>query len=97
MIPYYAVVFGISVLMTTIYIFRWHKHFNTLITLTFILTPIINLAYLFFSTSTVMEEAVVSNKITYLGGCYLLLIMTLTIFNLCKIELKKWIRFLLMK
>ena len=92
MIPYYAVVFGISVLMTTIYIFRWHKHFNTLITLTFILTPIINLAYLFFSTSTVMEEAVVSNKITYLGGCYLLLIMTLTIFNLCKIELKKWIR-----
>ena len=92
MIPYYAVVFGISVLMTTIYIFRWHKHYNTLITLTFILTPIINLAYLFFSTSTVMEEAVVSNKITYLGGCYLLLIMTLTIFNLCKIELKKWVR-----
>ena len=43
---YYEVLFGLSVLLTLIYIIIWHKHFDTHISLIFAFIPLVNLAYL---------------------------------------------------
>ena len=91
MIVFYSIVFGISVLLTIIYISFWHKHYDSIITLIFVLVPMTNLAYILMSTSQEMREMIIAYKLTYLGGCFILPFYVLIIFNLCNIKLKKWI------
>lgn len=89
---YYTVTFLLSVFLTLVYCLIWHKHFDVHITLIFMLIPITNLGFLFQSESETLEEAILSLKITYIGGNYLILMILLTVFSMCKIKLKRWHR-----
>ena len=96
MIIYYAVLFAATVILGMIYAYKWHKHCDVHITLLFLITPIVNLGYLLLSVSKNLGEALIANKITYIGGCYLLLMILYSIFSLCKIKLPVWARSVLL-
>ena len=93
MIAYYQILLAISVVLTMLYFLSWHKHFDVHVTLIFLLIPIAILGNVLTARSTVMEEAIAANKITYFGGTYLLLMITLSILNLCEIILPRMVRF----
>ena len=96
MVAYYEILFGLSVLLTLIYIFIWHKHFDTHISLIFAFIPVANLGYAMLAHSRSLDAALASVKITYIGGCFLALFITQSIFGLCRIRLKSWMNVALM-
>lgn len=96
MVAYYEILFGLSVLLTLIYIFIWHKHFDTHISLIFAFIPVANLGYTMLAHSRSLDAALASAKITYIGGCFLALFITQSIFGLCRIRLKSWMNVALM-
>ena len=90
MAAYYEILFGLSVILTLIYIAIWHKHFDVHISLIFAFIPIANLAYAILAHSRDLNTALTAVKFTYIGGCFLVLFITQSIFSLCHIELKRW-------
>lgn len=89
---YYSVLFVLSIIFAITYVFMWHKHLDTTFTMVFSLIPIACLGYVMYSMATEMNEAVLSLKLTYLGGSLLQYFIMLSIFNLCEIKIGKWIR-----
>ena len=87
---YYIAMLVVSILFVIFYACIFHKHFDVNITIMVVLVPIINLAFLLMGHSTTIEQAITALKFTYIGGCYLLLIVTLCIFNICGINLNSW-------
>ena len=90
MIAYYDILFGLSVLLTFVYLAIWHKHFDVHVTLIFSFIPIANLGYCLMAHSRSLEAALTSMKIAYVGGSFLSLFITLSILSLCHIKLKRW-------
>ena len=93
-IVYYDILLMISVVLTGIYMFIWHKHFDVHITLVFVLVPVICLGYALLAHSTVLAEALAANRIIYMGGCFLQLIVLLVVCTLCDIHPGRAGRFL---
>lgn len=89
---FYDITLAASLLMTLIYVFMWHRHFDVHITLIFVLVPVVNLGYAMLNRTTTLEEALIANRLTYLGGCYLMLIITFSVYSLCQIHLNRWLR-----
>ena len=92
MTTYYLIVMILTAILTLIYLFMWHKHFDALITILFIIVPIVSFGYYLYSLSTSLETSILMVKFTYIGGCYVLLIVMLLVFSLCNININKWIR-----
>ncbi|MBO4680836.1 MAG: HD domain-containing protein [Clostridiales bacterium] len=90
MTAYYEILFGLSVLLTLIYVVLWHKHFDTHISLIFGFIPIANLGYVLLAHARSLDAAIDAAKLTYIGGCFLVLFITQSIFSLCHIQLKRW-------
>ncbi len=84
---YYDVLFALSLVLTLIYAVIWHKHFDVHFTLMFITIPIANLGYVFLIRSQSLESAIISNNIIYLGGCYLMLFIMLSVLSMCRIKM----------
>ena len=95
MTAYYEILFGLSILLTLIYVAIWHKHFDVHISLIFTIIPIANLGYAMLAHSRNLEAALTATKVTYIGGCFLTLFITQSILSLCHIELKRWMNALL--
>ncbi|MBR1765233.1 MAG: HD domain-containing protein [Ruminococcus sp.] len=91
-IVYYDIMLFLSLVMTAIYAIVWHKHFSIHITLIFALIPIADLGYLMLAQSDNVEAAFNAMKLIYLGGFFLNLFVTFSVFNLCRIELGKAIQ-----
>ena len=89
---YYLSAFLVSVVLTGLYMFIWHRHFDVHITLVFVLVPVVNLGFLLLSRAQDLGEALLANKITYLGGCFLQLMILLAVFSLCHIRAGRWFR-----
>ncbi|MCR4716434.1 MAG: HD domain-containing protein [Lachnospiraceae bacterium] len=89
---YYNLMFIASAVLSCVYVYKWNKHFSVYFSLIFTLIPTYNLGYVFLAESNSVAEAIISVKITYLGGCFLILFITLYIFDMCKIKLDKWIK-----
>ncbi len=89
---FYAVTLALSLALALLYVFIWHKHFDAHITLIFALVPIVNLGYAMLARAQSLEAALMARRITYLGGCYLLLFITLAVFSQCDIRLNRWLR-----
>ena len=92
---FYGTLFLLSILFSAIYITIWHRHFDTNITMVFIMVPIACLGYFLYSFATNLEEALVCQKVIYIGGCYLSLFVFLSILDICKVEVSKWVRLIL--
>lgn len=92
---YYTFAFTLSLALMLVYAFFYHRHYDIHISLIFILVPISNLAQLVQSQCKSMEAALLANKFLYIGGCYLILMITLAVFSLCDIKLNRYVRLLL--
>ena len=86
---YYDLSLALSLALTICYMFKWHKHFDVHITLIFVLVPVVNLGYALLGRAHTLEEALAVNKLTYIGGCYLQLIIMFSVFSLCDIRLSR--------
>ncbi len=89
---FYSIVFAISLISAVIYIYMWHKHFDVNFTMIFTLVPVACLGYLMSASADSLEGAIRAQQIIYIGGCFLQYFILLSILNLCRIELKKWVR-----
>ena len=89
---YYSITFVVSVILSLIYVWRWHKHYNIHISLAFLLIPVVMLGYIAYSTANTLQEALYGNVIIYMGGCYLFLILTLVVLDLCNMPANRWVR-----
>ncbi|MBR2283497.1 MAG: HD domain-containing protein [Ruminococcus sp.] len=92
---YYSAAFWLSVILMLVYAFVYHRHYDVHISLIFVLVPISNLAQLLISQNDDLSSALLANRIMYIGGCYLILMVTLAVFSLCDIKLNRYIRLLL--
>lgn len=90
MTAYYEILFGLSIILTIIYLAIWHKHFDVHITLIFAFIPVANLGYSILAHSRNLDTALTAVKVTYIGGCFLALFICQSIFSLCHINLKRW-------
>ena len=89
---YYYAMLIVSLIVAIAYAFIFHKHFDANLTIMAVLVPICNLSAVMLGMSTSIDEALVALKLSYIGGCYTLLIAVFLIFNICRIELNRWIR-----
>ena len=89
---YYDCCFAISFVLLAVYASLWRKHFDVHITLLFVLVPLSNLGQVLMAHSQTLEAALIANKIVYIGGCYLQLILMLAVFSLCHVKLNRWVR-----
>ena len=95
MIAYYTILLILSLLVTIIYFTVWHNHFNTLITIYFILLPVTNLGFFLLAIADNIDTAIAGNILTYIGGCYLIMLTMLSVFSFCGIKVNKIIRAIL--
>ncbi|MBQ5491933.1 MAG: HD domain-containing protein [Treponema sp.] len=93
---YYIAVFALSLILTIVYAVQWHKHFPIYFSLIFALIPIANLGYLLTAQAQTIEAVLTACKVTYIGGCYLILFSTLCIFYMCNVKLSNKITALLL-
>ncbi|MCR5701670.1 MAG: HD domain-containing protein [Lachnospiraceae bacterium] len=92
---YYAINFVIATILAFIYVYIWNKHYDTNITLIFMLICISNMAYFLMYSNTNPEAAMISLKVLYFGGCLLPWFITMSVVNLCQFELKNIIRMIM--
>ena len=88
----YDALFGVSLVLMIAYLFAYHKHLDVHITLLYVLVPVVNLGYFMLGHVETYEAALVANRLTYMGGCYLQLILMFAVFSLCQIKLNRWVR-----
>ncbi|MBO4460339.1 MAG: HD domain-containing protein [Clostridiales bacterium] len=89
---FYSIVFALSLICALIYIYMWHKHFDVNFTMIFTLVPVACLGYLMSASADSLEGAIRAQQVIYIGGCFLQYFILLSILNLCKIEMKRWVR-----
>ena len=88
---YYAILI-LSIVLTGLYMLVWRRHYDVHITLLFVLIPIVNLAHLLLAESKTLDAALMAAKLIYLGGPFLQLLIMLSVFGLCRINVNRWIR-----
>ena len=88
---YYLIAFLLSLVLTGIYAFIWHRHFSVFFTLIFAFVPVANMGYVFLIRAKNLDEDFLAYKIIYLGGCFLSLFIMLAILDLCNFRAQKWI------
>ena len=89
---FYYLMFIISLVIIVVYAFIFNKRFDANLTIMVVLIPVINLGFLFMGEAKAIEEALIALKLTYIGGCFVLITAMFLIFNICKIKLPPWLR-----
>ena len=93
MIKYYFIMALLSFINLSIFIYRdSNKKMGFYMRLLLIIQCVANFGYLALGMSSTLSEAILANKITYLGGCFMPPIMAYFLCALCNIEIKKWIK-----
>lgn len=92
---YYSIIFVLSLIMSGIYAGIWRKRFSAFITLIFAFVPVTCLGYYILAFSKTIPEAIIGIKISYLG-VFIHIFLMYAIFNLCNLNIKKWLRLLLL-
>ncbi len=89
---YYSILFAISLLLSCIYVFLWHKHFDVNMTVIYILIPLANLAYVFRNAASSPDAVILSQKVLYISGCFLPWFSAMCIAGLCRIHIGRKLR-----
>ena len=88
----YVIALIISLLLTLVYAFKWHRHFEVHLTLYFSFVPITLAGYVLLSLSNSLDAALIANKMIYIGGCFLPFFMMMCVLEHCGFELHKGFR-----
>lgn len=94
---YYLIMAVLAFINMFVFFYRENdKKTDYYIKLLFILICAANLGYLALGVSQTLEEAVLANKITYLGGCFMPPVMAACMCALCNIKLPHWVEIVCM-
>lgn len=85
----YVMAVLLSVLLLFLYCMMVHKKELWFLVL-FSSVVIVNVGYLALAVSKTLEEALLANRIAYLGSVFLPLAMFIIIMNVCRLKYKKW-------
>lgn len=87
MIVYYFIATILSIINLSIAIYRDNeKKTNSYLRILLTIACVANLGYLALGVSTTLEEAILANKISYIGGCFMPPIMLESMCSLCNIK-----------
>ncbi|MBO4809399.1 MAG: hypothetical protein J5537_10185 [Lachnospiraceae bacterium] len=89
-IVFYFVTALLSLICSIIYFWKWRRNFELCFTIVYLMVPFVNVGYLLAAVSIDLGEAITATKITYLGGCYLMMLIMISIFTLCQMKLPRW-------
>ena len=93
---FYDSMLALSLVLSIFYLYMWHKHFDVHLTLIFVLVPVTNLGFSLFSRAQSLQEALMAQKIAYIGGTFLLLFIMFMVFSLCHIKVSRLLRVIFM-
>ena len=91
-LAYYYSMFGISLAMSLVYVFIFHKHFDANLTVMAVLIPVSNLSFALIASSSSIDEALVGLRMSYIAGCFLNVSAMFLIFNLSGFRRDPWSR-----
>ena len=89
---YYLTCFLIAVVLTLVLAWNWRKRFDVNFALIFIVVDVSNMGYVFLQMSRNLEEALIAQKIIYLGGTFLPMFLFFAVIRLCKTGVMKWVK-----
>ncbi len=96
MLIYYIITAILALINLVILVFTYeNKKANYYIMLSMVIMAISNCGYLALALSTELNEAVLANKIGYLGGCFIPLITLFLICTICNYSIASWLRYIL--
>lgn len=96
MILYYSIttILAWINLIALVYTYE-NKKANYYFMLSMIIMALSNSGYLAMALSTSMSEAILANKIGYVGGCFIPLITLFLICTICNFTIPNWLRYIL--
>lgn len=95
MIAYYAITAAITTIAFLFFIFEYeNRKTNYYYLVLIMLMMVANAGYLAVVLSRSLEEAILANKILYLGGCFVQPVTLLLICTLANCKLKPWMKWL---
>ena len=89
---YYLTCFLISVALTLVLAWNWRKRFDVNFALIFIVIDVSSMGYVFLQMSRSLEEALIAQKIIYLGGAFLPMFLFFAVIRLCRTNVGKWVK-----
>lgn len=89
MIAYYQIIFWVSVVLFMIYLLRYSKTLVSSYGFAFLLITASEFGALVRSQAQTLETALIGNIISYIGGCFLPVVVTFCVLALCRINLRK--------
>lgn len=93
MIAYYLITAVLTFINLMIFIFSFDKkRISAYFTFMALLMVLANGGYLALALSTNLQEAVLANKIIYLGGCFVPPILLISICVICNYKVADWLR-----
>ena len=96
MILYYFITAMLALLNLVVLVYTYeNKKANYYFMLSMIIMAISNCGYLAMALSTDVNEAILTNKIGYLGGCFIPLITLFMICTICNFTVPNWLRYIL--
>ncbi|MBQ7766216.1 MAG: response regulator [Lachnospiraceae bacterium] len=96
MIYYYLITTVLAVINLIMLVYTYeNKKANYYFMLSMLIMSVSNFGYLAVALSTDLSEAVLANKIGYIGGCFIPLITLFLICTICNYSIPSWIRYIL--
>lgn len=96
MIIYYLATTILAFLNLIMLVYTYeNKKANYYFMLSILIMALSNLGYFALSVSTQLYEAILANKIGYVGGCFIPLITLFMICTICNFKIKTWLRYIL--
>ena len=93
LLPYYIITTLLVLINFIVLIFLVEgKKINYYFTIMFLLMVVSALGYLACAISTTVSEAVLANKIIYVGGCFVPPVLFLSICTVCNLKIKSWLK-----
>ncbi len=89
---YYIVMLIISALCSLALVMKWRKRFDVSLALIFVLITVNNLGYVLYFTSQSLGEALIAQKMIYIGGCFLPLLIFFAVIRLTRLKVPKWMK-----
>lgn len=90
---YYAVAAVLAFINLAVFLYRDNdKKTSYYLKILLIIVCLANFGYLAVGMSRTLEEAILANKITYLGGCFMPPIMAYYMCLICNIKVKRWVK-----
>lgn len=90
---YYFVCFVVAWLLTAIYFYKWKSTYSAFITLSFIAVDVMSYGSWQLSLAQTTGEAIMAQCTMYSGGAFATMLVMFSIFDICKLQIKKIYRF----